>query len=105
MLDGKGERIMNFVHRDDVAQALILLADKGHDGEIYNVNGGYASQREVYRSLGDYYDLPLPLATADAVPRKRGNTSKKVNSDKLKQLGWRPQYIDFLSLAFACDTV
>lgn len=105
MLDGKGERIMNFVHRDDVAQALILLADKGNGGEIYNVNGGYASQRDVYRSLGDYYDLPLPLAAADAVPRKRGNTSKEVNSDKLKQLGWRPRYTDFLSLAFACDTV
>lgn len=102
-LDGGGERIMNFVHRRDVAQALLLLADRSDvSGEIFNVNGGYSSQREVYQSLADHFDRPLPLCADKSLPRKRGNTSKKVSSAKLESMGWRPQYRDFLSLALAC---
>ena len=103
VLDGAGERIMNFVHCEDVARALVLLAKQGVQGEIYNVNGGYASQRQVYESLVDHFGLPLPPQADPNLPRKRGNTSKQVSNAKLKQLGWSPEYDDFLKIALACD--
>ncbi|MFK7910671.1 MAG: NAD-dependent epimerase/dehydratase family protein [Akkermansiaceae bacterium] len=102
-LDGEGDRVMNFVHRDDVATALLILAERGRGGEIYNVNGGHASQLEVYQSLALHFDLPMPSGASFDIPRKRGNTSKKVSSDLIKELGWSPEYTGFLSLALACS--
>lgn len=101
-LDGDGARVMNFVHRDDVARALLVLAEKGTGGGIYNVNGGHATQREVYESLAGHFNLPMPPAADPGLPRKRGNTSKQVASGRIRALGWSPQYTDFLSLALAC---
>lgn len=104
VLDGAGERIMNFIHRDDAASALHLLAAREDAaGKVFNINGGYASQRGVYQALADHFDLPIPPEADPDIPRKRGNTSKKVSSARLSALGWRPQYNDFLSLALACD--
>lgn len=102
VLDGEGERVMNFVHRSDVAVALRVIADAGVSGEIFNVNGGHATQREVYQSLADHYRGSLPPSADPDLPRKRGNTSKRVSTEKLSGLGWEARYADFLSLSQAC---
>lgn len=103
-LDGDGERIMNFIHRDDVASAMLLLATISPfpEGETYNVTADPVSQRDCYAALARHFDLPMPECSVDVVHRKRGNSSKRVSSAKLRELGWRPQYNDFLSLALAC---
>ena len=103
-LDGLGERIMNFIHRDDVASAMLLLATMSPfpEGETYNVTADPVSQRDCYAALARHFELPMPDQANAELPRKRGNSSKRVSSAKLRELGWRPQYNDFLSLALAC---
>lgn len=39
-LRGDGAEIRDFVHAFDVAQALILLSERGRSGEIYNIGSG-----------------------------------------------------------------
>ncbi|MCP5534752.1 MAG: NAD-dependent epimerase/dehydratase family protein [Akkermansiaceae bacterium] len=103
-LDGKGGRIMNFIHRDDVARAVFLLGTLPlfPQGEIFNVTAGPVSQHDCYAALARHFDRPMPASAVSQAPRKRGNSSKKVSNAKLKNLGWSPQYNDFLSLALNC---
>ena len=104
-IDGAGERIMNFVHRDDVADAMLMLAemDVFLGGEIYNITAEPVSQFGCYTMLSEHFSVPMPGEQQGAVKRKRGNSSKRVSNAKLKNLGWQPRYEDFLSLALACQ--
>ena len=104
-LDGQGERIMNFVHRDDVARALLLLASLPAfpRGEIYNVTAEPVSQYDCYAALARHFEVPMPEQAGQDTPRKRGNSSKRVSNARLRELGWEPQYNDFVSLALACS--
>lgn len=104
-IDGHGERIMNFIHRDDAADAMLMLAelDVFPRGEIYNVTAEPVSQHDCYAILAKHFGVPMPEQQREVVKRKRGNSSKRVSNAKLKSLGWQPRYEDFLSLALACD--
>lgn len=42
------EQIWDFLYVDDAAKALLLLAEKGKDGEIYNVSSGSATTLKEY---------------------------------------------------------
>jgi nucleoside-diphosphate-sugar epimerase len=105
-MDGQGERIMNFIHRDDVANAMGLLArmESFPGGEIYNVSAEPVSQHDCYLALSEHFEMPMPRPHEGEVKRKRGNSSKCVSNAKLKGIGWQPVYDDFLSLALACRT-
>jgi len=103
-LDGEGERIMNFIHRDDAARALCLIATQPPvpTGEIFNLTSEPQSQREVYSSLATHFGKAMPPAADDPPLRKRGGSSKQVSNAKLRSLGWVPKYRDFLALALEC---
>ena len=103
-LDDQGARIMNFIHRDDVTKAMLIIASMSSfpQGQVYNVTADPVSQRDCYTALARHFELPMPDQADAALPRKRGNSSKRVANAKLRELGWRPQYNDFLSLALAC---
>ena len=100
-LDGEGERIMNFIHRDDVAAALLLISEKREAtaGEVYNVTAKPISQYDCYAELTEHFKKPMPPSADPNTPRKRGNSSKAVMNAKLKNLGWVPRYESFLSVA------
>jgi len=101
-LDSDGRRVMNFVHRDDAASALRLIAEEFKPATIYNVSAGSVTQRDCYQSLADHFGLPLPMSSETDTPRKRGNSSKQISNKLMMGLGWQPQYPDFLSMALAC---
>lgn len=47
----KGEQIWDFVHLDDIANALFLMAKKGKNGAIYPVGSGCARPLKEYLSI------------------------------------------------------
>ncbi len=100
-MDGAGERILNFVHRDDAASACLLIVDHWREarGQIYNVSAASLSQRQCYQSLADHYgrDLP-PVAESGQRTKRRGSSSKIVGSGKIRAMGWEPSCPDFLSI-------
>ncbi|HWV99872.1 MAG TPA: SDR family oxidoreductase [Candidatus Acidoferrum sp.] len=98
-LQGRGERVLNMVHRDDVAGATIAALQRGHPGEIYNVvDNGPVSQRGLFEWLSKRLGRPMPPCVPESgtESRKRGATSKRVSNHKLRfELQYRLKYSTF----------
>jgi nucleoside-diphosphate-sugar epimerase len=95
VIEGDGGRIVNQVHRDDIASALFALATRGRSG-IYNVSDDAPMpQREIYAWLAQRFARPLPPNGPIDPNRKRGWTSKRVSNAKLRALGWTPMFPSF----------
>lgn len=56
-----GDQVWDFIYTGDVARALLLLADKGHDGEVYVIGSG------KQRLLKEYF-----VEAAEVVKEKLG---------------------------------
>lgn len=104
VLDPSSDRFSNQAHRDDIAAALLLLVRRyvraprlqNSHLRVFNVaDGNPLTVRECYAWLSRELSRPLPPASPTALPRKRGNSNKRVSSAKLQALGWAPRYPDF----------
>jgi nucleoside-diphosphate-sugar epimerase len=90
-LESGGHRWINQIHRDDASQALVHLINA--PSGIYNLcDDQPATQYEIYRWLADFFKRPLPAVGPPDLERKRGWTSKRVSNQKLRALGWIPQW-------------
>ena len=98
-IEGAGTRILNMIHRDDVAGAIIAALKDGRPGEVYNVvDDEPVSQLHFFQWLSGPLEKELPPSVPedpDAV-RKRGVTNKRVCSRRLKlELGYQFKYPTF----------
>ena len=95
VIEGDGARVINQVHRDDIAAALAHLIE--HDARgIFNVSDDEPmTQRAVYEWLAEHFAKPLPPTGPIDPDRKRGWTSKRVSNAKLRALGWAPRFPSF----------
>ena len=92
------DRFVNQVHRDDIVEALFLLAERRVEcaGEIYNVVADQPiTARGAYEWLSLRLNRPLPESGHSAKPRTRGESNKQVSNRKLRGLGWTPRYPTF----------
>lgn len=98
-LEGKGERFLNMIHRDDVVGCIVAALKHGRPGEIYNaVDDEPVAQIHFFRWLAETLGkwLPPPASPAELAERKRGLTSKKVQNRKLKmELGYQFKFPTF----------
>lgn len=102
-LDAAGPRVINQAHRDDIAAALFLLVQQalaglGNSAErpIYNVADGHPiTEDDCYEWLAAHLRRPMPPTVDAPAPRKRGDSSKRVSSEKLQACGWTPRYPTF----------
>ncbi|MEP4078943.1 NAD-dependent epimerase/dehydratase family protein [Haloferula sp.] len=99
-LEEDGRRILNQIHRDDAARA-ILQAALGYCGPgIWNVSDSTpTSQLDTYTGLAETFGKPMPPSVPRDLNRKRGWTHKSVDNSKLRQIGWTPRHSSFLSAA------
>lgn len=98
-ISGKGERIINMIHRDDLIRAIIAALKNGRPGEIYNaVDDEPVAQIHFFRWLSETLGKWMPpFATEEEnAERKRGLTNKKVSNRRLKmELGCQFKYPNF----------
>lgn len=96
---GKGERIINMIHRDDLVGAIIAALKSGRPGETYNaVDDEPVTQLTFFRWLSETLGKWMPpFATeAEDANRKRGLTNKKVSNRRLRmELGCPFKYPNF----------
>ena len=96
---GKGERLINMIHRDDLVQAIVAALRSGRPGEIYNVaDDEPVAQIHFFRWLSETLGKSMPPFAVDAAATegKRGRTQKKVSNRRLKmELGLRLKYPTF----------
>ena len=98
-LTGSGERLLNMIHRDDLAGAIIAALEQGRAGEIYNATDNEpVSQLEFFRWLSQQLGKRMPESRSDAEGRirKRGSTNKRVSNQKLRsELGYTLKFATF----------
>lgn len=96
---GKGERVINMIHRDDLVGIIIAALQNGRAGEIYNaVDDEPIAQIHFFRWLSETLGKWMPPFDAEEenADRKRGFTNKKVSNRKLKmELGYQFKYPTF----------
>jgi dTDP-glucose 4,6-dehydratase len=86
--DGLNER--DWLHVRDHCRALDLLIEAGTPGEVYNVGGGNHVRnvdltKQILRLVGKPESLIQPVADRQGHDRRYA-----LDTDKLRQLGWRP---------------
>ena len=94
-LEEAGGRYLNHAHRDDIAAALIRLvrlSDKSSDSIVNVSDDEPMTQRQVYAWLAKKLNRPLPPVAVQPTERKRGASNKRVSNQKLRALGWEPQF-------------
>lgn len=96
---GRGENVRDWLHVDDHAEALLLIAERGRAGTSYNVGGAAErSNIEVVRAICAALDERRP----DAAPHERlisfvadrpGHDFRyAMNFDRIRtELGWSPR--------------
>ena len=98
-IEGKGERILNMIHRDDVVGVILAALKHGRPGEIYNtVDDEPVAQIHFFRWLAETLGKWMPpFATEqENAERKRGLTHKKVSNRRLRmELGVALKYPTF----------
>ncbi len=96
---GKGERIINMIHRDDLVNVIIASLKHGRAGEAYNaVDDEPVAQLHFFRWLSETLGKWMPPFTTgeENAIRKRGLTNKKVSNRRLKmELGVQLKYPTF----------
>jgi len=84
-IEGRGEWILNMIHREDVARAIIAALEKGMPGRIYNaVDDEPVTQMSCFEWLSERLGQELPPSIAEESTRKRGMTNKKVSNRRLR---------------------
>ena len=98
-IEGRGERLLNMIHRDDVAGVIHAALRRARAGEIFNaVDDEPVTQATFLRWLAEELGKwPPPSVPEDTdVVRKRGVTNKRVSNRKLKmELGYAFKYPNF----------
>ncbi len=97
-IEEDGRRIINQIHRDDAASALVHLVQQGSasQGEIYNIaDSNPMSQLQYYQKFSELFDQPLPPTGKINMGRKRAWTHKLVCNGKILSTGWAPEFPSF----------
>ncbi|HEY5911863.1 MAG TPA: SDR family oxidoreductase [Verrucomicrobiae bacterium] len=98
-IEGKGARVLNMIHRDDVVGAVIAALQRGRPGEVYNVvDDEPVSQLDMFEWLAAKLGRSLPPSRSEdsKANRKRGVTSKIVSNRRLRtELAYQLKYLTF----------
>jgi nucleoside-diphosphate-sugar epimerase len=98
-LAGRGERLINMIHRDDLVGAIVAALKNGRAGEIYNaVDDEPVPQIHFFRWLSETLGkwMPPEASESEMAGRKRTLTHKKVSNRRLKmELGYPFKYPTF----------
>ena len=90
------DRYINQVHRDDVATALLLLANKPARAAVFNLADDVPMlSHDCYAWLARFLQKPLLPTRNDSQLRKRGDSNKRVSNRRLREYGWELRYPRF----------
>lgn len=87
-----GEQRKDFLHVDDVAQAVVAVAESKLEGPV-NVGSGWAiTQRMMLSILGDYAKRPDLLKWGETPYYFNEPMLIEADNSKLRSIGWKPSW-------------
>lgn len=96
VLKSKGDQYFSYLHCDDAVRAILTIMDKGACGEAYNVSDEKSDIRlkDLAQLVADCAGTKVIFDLPDDVERTGFSTATtaRMNSKKLKVLGWEPKY-------------
>ncbi|MEM9443894.1 MAG: NAD-dependent epimerase/dehydratase family protein [Verrucomicrobiota bacterium] len=92
IMESRGEKWVNQIHREDVANGLIHLSQiNSAEGEIYNLTDSTPVQYgTLYKWLSENFSKPMPEKTTQQRSKRRGISNKRVSNRKLLDTGYIP---------------
>ncbi|KAF3887499.1 MULTISPECIES: NAD-dependent epimerase/dehydratase family protein [Nostocales] len=81
-----GDRITGIVHVDDLADAMILAAEKGKPGDYYIISAGDLTLREMFAIVSQETGIPVPREVPKPLVRLAGNLLDPIG----RLLKWQP---------------
>ncbi|MCX7022211.1 MAG: dTDP-glucose 4,6-dehydratase [bacterium] len=89
---GTGEAVRDWIHVHDHCRAILLLIEKGENGEAYNVGGGnLLNTMEMGSAILDAVGADKKLLKH--VPDRPGHDYRyALDTGKIKALGWEPEH-------------
>lgn len=91
---GQG-RLLNQIHADDAAAALVHLVTQRLGGIFNIVDDAQMTQRQCLERLCMTFGVKLPPEREPDPNRKRGWSHKRVSNTKLHATGWNPRYASY----------
>ena len=90
-LYGNGKNKRDWIYVDDNVRAILTILYKGKDGDIYNISSNNElSNIEIANSI---FNIMNKQGKIKFVSDRPGHDVRySINSDKLKKLGWVPEY-------------
>jgi nucleoside-diphosphate-sugar epimerase len=86
------------IHVDDLAEAIRVVLERGEPGGTYNVaDDRPATQAETIGWLCERLGLPPPPTVPLASLHESLQGDRAISNARLKALGWRPRYPDFVA--------
>jgi nucleoside-diphosphate-sugar epimerase len=105
VIEEDGRRILNQIHVEDAASAVLHLAAQ-KPGGIFNVSDDHPlSQRDCYQGLAEHFDRALPPTGEKNTSRKRAWTHKAVLNRKIRATGWKPAFPSFFDALEQLTTI
>ena len=81
-----GQRITGIVHVDDLAEAMILAADRGQLGEYYILSSGDLTTREMFEIFSQETGISAPADAPEPVVRVVGSILDAIG----RAFSWQP---------------
>ncbi|MBV6501443.1 MAG: Shikimate kinase [Prosthecobacter sp.] len=85
-------RLLNQIHVDDAACALVHLVTTNQAGIFNVVDDAQLTQRACLEKLAALFSLPVPETRSPDPLRKRGWSHKSVSNARLRATGWSPAF-------------
>ena len=90
-LYGNGKNIRDWIYTEDNVRAILTVVFKGKYGEIYNISSN--NELENIDIVEKIFDLMGKKGNIKYVSDRPGHDVRySIRSDKLKNLGWKPEY-------------
>lgn len=90
-LYGNGKNIRDWIYTEDNVRAILTVLFKGKYGEIYNISSN--NELENIDIVEKIFDLMGKKGHIKYVSDRPGHDVRySIRSDKLKELGWKPEY-------------
>jgi dTDP-glucose 4,6-dehydratase len=92
-LYGSGSQIREWIHCADNCSAIKTIIEKGTLNETYNIGSGQEfSNIEVFNEISNIMGGGYDLLRFVKDPRPGHDFRYSVNCDKIKKLGWKPEF-------------